>query len=118
MGPKPANIDEYISTLPAKSRETLEAIRRMITAAVPEAAETISYGMPTFNYRGAYLIYFAAATSHCAIYGASAGTMRFPIGEPPPEALVKRLLAERIKTIEAGPVKGYAKKNHAGGKHD
>jgi uncharacterized protein YdhG (YjbR/CyaY superfamily) len=75
----------------------------------------VSYGVPTFKYQGRPLIYIGAAKSHCALYGVnldlfpdelaaydtSKGTIRFPPGKPPPEALVQKLLTARIAEIEA-----------------
>lgn len=44
---KPQTIDEYLSRLDPAPRAALERIRQLVTALVPEATETISYGMPT-----------------------------------------------------------------------
>ena len=41
------------------ARPILRQLRRIITTAVPEAEETISYGMPFYRYHGR-LAYFAA----------------------------------------------------------
>jgi uncharacterized protein YdhG (YjbR/CyaY superfamily) len=98
---KPIDIDEYLSTLPDDARATIADLRRMINAAAPDAVEAISYGMPSFTYQGKRLFYFAAAKHHCALYGTSMGTIRFPLGEPPPEALIKTLVDARIADIEA-----------------
>jgi uncharacterized protein YdhG (YjbR/CyaY superfamily) len=98
---KPADVDGYLATLPDAARATLGELRRVIRAAAPEAVESISYGMPTFKHRGRPLIYFGAAKSHCSLYGTAEGTIRFRPGEPPPEALVTRLVSARIAAIEA-----------------
>ena len=45
-------IDEYISTFPAETQAVLEKVRQAIQKAVPEAAETMSYGMPTYSRDG------------------------------------------------------------------
>lgn len=109
MNPKPADIDAYLSTLPDDARATIEEVRRTIKAAAPDAVEAISYGMPTFTYHGQRLIYFAAAKKHCALYGTSQGTVRFPIGAPP-VALVKTLVEARIADIEAEAASGKSRK--------
>lgn len=115
MNTKPADIDSYLSTLPDEARATLEELRQTIKAAAPDAVEAISYGMPGFKYKGVGLISFAAWKNHCAVYGANAdvppdelagydtskGTIRFPLGEPLPRALVKTLVGARIAKIEA-----------------
>ena len=105
MNTQPADVDAYLASLPSDARATLDRLRELVKALVPEASESISYGMPTYKYQGRPLVYFAAAKHHCALYGTSVGTMRFPPGEPPAEALVGRLLRERIATIQAETAK-------------
>jgi hypothetical protein len=46
------DFDDYLAAVPEPARTTLEKVRRVIRAAVPEATETISYGLPTFSTRG------------------------------------------------------------------
>jgi len=87
--------------VPDDARATLDGLRRTIRAVAPGAVESISYGMPAFKYQGRPLIYFAAAKNHCAIYGTSQGTIRFPPGEPPSETLVQTLVRARIEAIES-----------------
>ena len=96
-----ADIDAYLAGLPDDAREALSAVRQTIKGFVPDAVESISYGMPTFKYKGRPLIYFAAAKNHLGLYGTSKGTMRFSPADPPPEAEVQALLRERIEAIEA-----------------
>jgi uncharacterized protein YdhG (YjbR/CyaY superfamily) len=113
------DIDDYMAELPEETRVVLEALRRAIKAAAPEATESISYQIPTFNYRGP-LVAFAAWKRHCGFYPMSkavvdahkdelkpfdtAGaknTIRFPLGKPPPAALVKKIVKARVKENEA-----------------
>ena len=128
MNPKPTDIDGYLSTVPDDARATLEEVRRTIKTIAPGAVESISYGMPAFKYRGRPLVYFAAAKNHCALYGigvaahepelaaydTSKGTIRFPPGEPLPEALVKTLISARIAEIEAAAAGRTREKSGAG----
>jgi signal recognition particle GTPase len=44
-------IDEYIKTFPAGIQSILEKMRLTIRKVVPEAAEAISYRMPTFKLK-------------------------------------------------------------------
>ena len=123
MSPAAKNIDSYLADLPAEHRAALEKVRGTIKATAPEAAESISYGIPTFKYKGRPLIYFGAAKKHCALYGSSGsvietykeelqpyvtskGTIRFPPAKPPPTALVKKLVKAQMKEIEGG-ASGY-----------
>ena len=123
MSPAAKDIDSYLAALPRDQRSALEKLRRTIRSAAPEAAESISYAIPTFKYKGKPLIYFGAAKNHCAIYGGinieahkdelegydmAKGTIRFSPDKPVPAALVKKLVKDRVAEIEAG-AGGYRK---------
>jgi uncharacterized protein YdhG (YjbR/CyaY superfamily) len=102
-------VDKYISGLPDDVRPIMERIRIMVHVLVPDAEETMSYGMPTITRDGRYLMYFAGWKKHVAIYPlpagdaeferdiapyrAAKGTARFPLGKPIPYELIERLLA-------------------------
>ena len=60
-------IDDYIAAQDLAIREPLNAIRRTISAAIPEAEERISWGMPTF-WKGRNIIHFAAGKHHIGLY--------------------------------------------------
>ncbi len=114
--------------MPDAACATLQELRRRIKAVAPGAVETISYGLPAFKYQGRPLVYFGAAKNHCALYGispdahqdelaaydTSKGTIRFPAGEPLPEALLKTLLSARIAEIEAAAAARKRNKSGAG----
>ena len=123
MSPAPKTVDDYLAALSEDQHAALEKLRETIKAAAPEAAESISYGIPSFKYKGRPLIHIGAAKHHCAIYGlvpdafkhelkqydTSKGTIRFPAEQPLPETLVRKLVKARIDAIEAGAT-GYRKK--------
>jgi len=69
MGVKaPKTVEEYLARVPEPARTTLNKVRAMIRAVVPaEAAEGISYGIPTFKYNGG-LVAFAAFKDHCSFF--------------------------------------------------
>ena len=108
-------VDDYLATLPADARATLEKLRKTIRAAAPKATEGISYQMPMFKHHG-MLVGFAAFKDHCSFfpgakpvatfkdelkdYKTSKGTIRFPIGKPLPAALVKKIVKARIEENE------------------
>ena len=112
----PRTVDEYLERVPEAARTTLKKIRTVIrSVAPPEATEGISYGMPTFKYKG-MLASFGAFSDHCSLFpGAgptiefknelknfqtSKGTVRFAPNKPLPTALLKRLLKARIAENE------------------
>jgi uncharacterized protein YdhG (YjbR/CyaY superfamily) len=106
-------IDEYIATFPRDVQAILEELRRTIRDEAPEAEETISYGIPTFDLNGRHLVHFAAYKNHVGFYPTSSGisafrkelstyevskgTVRFSIGEPLPLDLVKKIVRYRVK---------------------
>jgi len=107
------NVDEYLAAVPEPARTTLNTIRAVIRSAVPpESTEAITYGIPTFKYKGS-LLAFAAFKNHCSLFPmslavidtfknelkpflASKGTIRYPLDKPLPSALVKKLVKARI----------------------
>lgn len=107
-------VGDYLARVPEPARSTLQAVRRAIRAAAPEATEAISYGLPMFRHQGLLLGYGAAA-NHCALYGTtlaayrkdvegydtSKGTIRFPPDRPPPAALVRKIVRAHLAANEA-----------------
>ena len=109
----PKTIDEYLSRVPEPARTTLNKVRAVIRSAVPpETTETISYGIPTFKYKGA-LVAFGAFAKHCSLFpmgssvlkaferelkdfSVSKGTLHFPLDKPMPAALVKKIVRARV----------------------
>jgi uncharacterized protein YdhG (YjbR/CyaY superfamily) len=104
----PKNIDEYLAGVPEPARTTLNKVRAVIRSAVPpEATEAISYGMPTFKYKGS-LVAFGAFSNHCSLFPmrlsviaafkhelapfqTSKGTLQFPVDKPQLAVLLKKL---------------------------
>jgi uncharacterized protein YdhG (YjbR/CyaY superfamily) len=109
----PKDIDEYIAAFPKNVQEILQQIRSTIRKTAPDAEETISYQMPTFNYKGNYLVYFAAYKNHIgfypaptgnadfkealSLYGAGKGTLKFPLNKPIPFDVIRKVTEFRMK---------------------
>ncbi|MBQ1325905.1 MAG: DUF1801 domain-containing protein [Solobacterium sp.] len=60
-------IQEYIDAQEEAVRPRLTAVYDTIRKAIPDAEETISWGMPTFRKRR-NLIHFAAMKNHIGLY--------------------------------------------------
>lgn len=103
--------DEYISSFPLEIQEKLQMLRKVIKETAPQATEKISYGMPAFVLNG-NLVYFAAFKHHIGFYPAPSGidsfkdelskfkgakgSVQFPLNEPLPLELVRRIVAFRV----------------------
>jgi uncharacterized protein YdhG (YjbR/CyaY superfamily) len=118
----PKDIDEYIAGFPREVQEILEKIRLTIRKAALDAEETISYQMPTFTLHG-NLVHFAAFKKHVgfyptptgtqkfqkelAVYKGAKGSVRFPLDEPIPFALIGRIVKFRVKeNLERAQARG------------
>ncbi|TCL56153.1 uncharacterized protein YdhG (YjbR/CyaY superfamily) [Hydrogenispora ethanolica] len=104
-------IDEYIRQFPSEVRESLASLRKVIHEAAPDAAEKISWQMPTFVFHG-NLVHFAAHKNHIGFYPGtsgiaafkdrlseyknSKGAVQFPIGKPLPYELIREIVAFRV----------------------
>jgi uncharacterized protein YdhG (YjbR/CyaY superfamily) len=113
LPPTARDIDEYIAGFPPDVQDILQKIRMTIRKAAPQAEETISYKIPTFNLKGHYLIYFAAYKKHIALYPApigvpefeeeiapyasGKGTLQFPLDKPIPYKLITKIVKYRRK---------------------
>ena len=107
-----ATVDEYISLAEPKAKKALKDIRKTIKATAPKAEEVISYQIPGYKYHG-MLVFFAAWKNHISLYPApwraetlkkemslyegSKGTIKFPIDEPMPLSLIKKMVKYRVK---------------------
>jgi uncharacterized protein YdhG (YjbR/CyaY superfamily) len=106
-------VDQYIAAQAPEARARLRELRATIRAAVPDAVEVISYGMPTYRL-GRQRVHFGAAKRHCALYGGAIdlvadelgdlkvlkGTVQFPLDRPIPEDLVRKLVLRKLRPEE------------------
>jgi uncharacterized protein YdhG (YjbR/CyaY superfamily) len=113
---QPETIDEYIAAAPAEVRPILKKIRATVRAAAPDAKEVISYRMPAFHMHGV-LVYFAAFKNHIGMYppvsgdaklqrdvgpyAGPKGNLRFPLDQPIPYDLIKRIVTLKAKQDQA-----------------
>ncbi|KGO94890.1 iron chaperone [Flavobacterium subsaxonicum] len=106
-------IDNYIATFPATTQKLLQQMRETILNAAPNAQESISYGMPAYKLNGKPLVYFAGYKNHIGFYATPTGhkafeaelsnykqgkgSVQFPVTEPLPVDLIKRIVVFRAK---------------------
>ncbi|NLS77592.1 MAG: hypothetical protein GXY76_10070 [Chloroflexi bacterium] len=110
--PAAPDIDAYIARFAPEVQEILRRVRAVIREAAPDATEAIKYEIPTFVLHG-NLVHFAAFTNHLgfyptpagieafqeelAPYAAGKGTIRFPLDQPIPYDLIRRVVEQRVK---------------------
>jgi uncharacterized protein YdhG (YjbR/CyaY superfamily) len=108
-------IDDYLVAIPKSQREVLERIRSTVKKLVPEATDTIGYGMPVMKLNGKYLIGFSSFKDHMSIfpranpvastktklkaYKTSKGTIQFTTDNPLPDELLQEIIVECLKNI-------------------
>ena len=114
-----SQVDSYLATLPAAQRDVLQRLRTQVARIVPDAVETISYGMPAFKLNGRFLVSYAGWKAHCSIYPLTdtfaeahadelkgyrrtKGSLHFTPDAPLPESLVKGLVLARRADLEGG----------------
>jgi len=117
-------VDRYLSGIRPEQREQLEHLRTVIKRLVPEADECISYGVPTFKFKG-MLCSYAAFKNHCSFFPGrapidefsedlkefktSAGTVQFTPDHPLPDALIEKMVGfcrARNESKEGGRRRG------------
>ena len=109
-------IDRHLKKFSGAQLETLQQLRETILSIVPQANETISYGMPAFEIDGKVIAGFEGFKKHCSYFphsgsvleeldgfpewcDVSKGTLKFPIGKKLPKTLVRKLISVRRKQI-------------------
>jgi uncharacterized protein YdhG (YjbR/CyaY superfamily) len=128
--PAPKDVDEYIGWFQPTVQRKLQQLRSTIRRAVPNADETISYQIPTYKLDGAPVVYFAGFERHVSVYPAprgapelaeelsayagGRGTVQFPLSEPIPLDLVRRIVAHRVKAVAAARTSRSGKRSKAG----
>lgn len=110
-------IDEYIGEFPPETQQILQAMRAIIREAAPDATETISYAMPTFDLHGKHLVHFAGYAGHIGFYPTGSGVAAFkdqltayktsqgavqlPKNQPLPVDLIRQIVAFRVSEVTA-----------------
>ncbi len=105
-------VDDYIAQAPKEVQDKLQELRAVIRTTAPGAEERISYGMPYYTYKGR-LVYFQLWKKHIGFYiptpvveehtselqgyETTKATVRFPLDEQLPLALIEKLVQARVR---------------------
>ena len=106
-------IDEYIGSFPPETQRALTKMRDLIRGEAPGSVETFSYAIPTFDVNGKHLVHFAGFERHIgfyptpsaieafkaelAPYKSAKGSVQFPLTEPLPVDLIRRMVQFRLQ---------------------
>lgn len=110
------DVDADIAAQAEPFWQTLNALRSLVREEVPEAEELISYGIPCFKHH-TMLVGIGVTKRDCSFYTMNpdlvkrmrddlrgikhaGATLRFPPGEPLPEALLRRIIRIRVRENE------------------
>ncbi|HWN44251.1 MAG TPA: DUF1801 domain-containing protein [Thermoanaerobaculia bacterium] len=101
-----------MAEFPPETRKVLEELRALIKASAPGATEKISYAIPTFHLNG-NLVHFAGYEKHIGFYPGTSGiqafkedlkpyksakgSVQFPLDQPLPTNLIRRIVEFRVK---------------------
>lgn len=113
------SVQAYIAECSPESRKALKELRALIKATAPRVTEKISYGIPTFNLNGHYLVYIAGWKNHISMYPVTGGvarefkdelkpyrtgkgTLQFPLAQPMPKGLIRRIVKFRVSEVSSG----------------
>jgi uncharacterized protein YdhG (YjbR/CyaY superfamily) len=113
----PSDVDAYIDSAPAAAQPLMRRLRSLIRSELPAATERISYGMPTYDYRGRRLVHFSAAKQHVGVYALvhadsavpeelaryldHRSTLRFRFDDALPTAALASALREKFRGLES-----------------
>ena len=119
--PTASPIDDYIAQFPPETQKMLQEMRALVRASAPDATETISYAIPTFDLNGRHLVHFAGYERHLGLYPTASGiaafaqelkpyksargSVQFPLDEPLPADLIRRIVAFRVAEVAARPAR-------------
>jgi len=106
-------VDLYISGFPENIQLLLKQMRKIIRETAPDADESISYGMPAYKLNKKPLVYFAGYPKHIGFYATPSGhsefieelsvykqgkgSVQFPVDQPLPVDLIRRMVEFRVK---------------------
>lgn len=108
-------VDAYINRFDGEVKARLLKMRELIRAEVPDAEESISYGMPGYKLNGKPVVYFAGYEHHVGFYATpngheafkdefskykqGKGSVQFPNNQPLPVDLVRRVVQYRKERV-------------------
>ena len=110
-----SEVDAYISQFEGEVKARLLRLRELVRAEVSDAEESISYGLVGYKLHKKPLVYFGGFKNHVGFYATpngheafaeefskykqGKGSVQFPLDQPLPVDLIKRVIAYRKAQI-------------------
>lgn len=111
-----SEVDAYIGQFDGVVRERLERLRVLVCTEAPDATEAMSYGLVGYKLNGKPLVYFGGFKHHVGFYATpngheafkedfskykqGKGSVQFPLEQPLPVDLIKRVTAYRKESVK------------------
>lgn len=111
-------VDKYIEKFAGETRKRLEQMREVILDEVSDAVESMSYGLVGYKLNGKPLVYFGGFAKHTGFYATpngheafkkefatykqGKGSVQFPLDQPLPFELIRRVAQYRASEIRNG----------------
>ncbi len=109
------SVDDYLNQFTSETRLWLDTMRKLIRTEAPDAVESFSYGLVGYKLRGKPLVYFGGFAHHIGFYATpnghtafaddfaqykqGKGSVQFPLDQPLPVDLIRRVVQYRKETI-------------------
>lgn len=111
---KPTTVDGYIAAASTEAQARLREMRQCLREAAPGAGEGLKWGKPAFTL-GTVLFVYSAHRQHISLhpapeaveqfaaelvdYQTSGNTIQFPLDQPLPLALIRRIADFRVRAV-------------------
>lgn len=109
------SVHEYISSFPAPVQHRLKEVQETVLKAASKGIELISYGLPTVKQGGKVVVHYGAFQKHIGLhatptghaafaaelaqYKQGKGSVKFPLSEPMPLALIADIVKFRVTLL-------------------
>jgi len=114
------SVDDYILSLPQVAKSRVETIRQLIKKVSPTAVEATSYGLIGYKLNGRPLVYIGGFKNHIGLYAIpnthkafvnefakyknGKGSVQFPLDQPLPLDLIKKVVQFRVEILTGGKI--------------
>ena len=110
-----SSVDDYIAGFSKEQQAKLNQMRMLIRKTVPEAIESMSYGMPAYKLNRKPLVYFGGFKNHIGFYATPTshevfqkelsgythgkGSVQFPINSDLPVELIEKMVKFKVQEL-------------------